>query len=117
MGVWAYPGRIDRASKLAALLAGPVSARDVDDGALKGLAESDDLYDRIDEAVRSDRHLDVSTVIAAALDGWLRELDTFVIPWEPEAVEIVRRAVDGVNARWEAAQAARAQGPSTQGLC
>lgn len=100
MGTSAYPGTVDKARRLAVILSSPVRPDQV--SVFDGLLEDDDFSDKVTDLERLSEDADITGVAAGTLNSWLDSLDTFSEPWEPEAVEIVRRSVSEVDARFDA---------------
>ena len=102
MGTWACPDTKDKAVRLAAILDKPLMASEAVTK-LRGLLGDDDLGDSIQDAVRpGEPDRDVSWLVAEKLREWLGELETFVTPWEPEAIHVVEKAVLKVQAQFDA---------------
>ena len=102
MGTHAWPETIEKANRLSTVLDGPVMASECR-ARLSGLVGDDDLDDRLADAVRDgEPDADVSHLIADKLLEWTRSPEIFAKPWEPEALEIVRRAAEAVVDREDA---------------
>jgi len=91
-GTWDNPDSIAKAKKLAKTMSKPIPKKDYA-STLSGLIGDDDLYDRIEDAVRKDdpQDTDVRWLIADKLKEWLKNLDQFIKPWNPQAIKIVKQ--------------------------
>ena len=74
---------------------------------LRGLVDDDDMHDRIADAYRpGEPPGDVACIVADTVDAWLGQLDSFVVPWEPAAVDIMQHCIASVRERDDARLAA-----------
>lgn len=100
MATYAYPETVEKANRLAVILSAPVKPDGIE--VFDGLLDDDDFSDKVEDLRRVSGDADITYLAAGILNSWLEDLDSFMYPWDPEAVEIVRRSVAQVEARFDA---------------
>lgn len=93
-GTWASPNTLAKANKLAALMKAPLPAKIAGDK-LYHLVGDDSLFDTISELKQDGDDTDVRHAVAYKLHDWLRDYDPseWRTPWEPEAIEVLNKAI------------------------
>lgn len=86
MGTWSCPNTKEKAQALEALMSKPLPSKMAQDS-LYHLMGNDRLFDRMESLS------DVRELVASELYDNLNELETYVKPWEPEAIAICKNIV------------------------
>ena len=90
MGTWSCPNTEANAEKLYEIMSKPlprISAEKL----LYDLCGDDKLFDVFYEC---DAYEDIRCLVKSRIEFWLDNLDQFIKPWEPKAIEICRKIVD-----------------------
>ncbi len=91
-GTWSSPNTVKRAQQLAQLMQKPIRVENASD-VLYNLIGDDGLFDDFYEAEKDGPDTDVRFLVASKLQEWLKDLEGWRDPWDPQAVKILQQLV------------------------